>query len=236
MTKTLLKKSGKSGVTCKVPTQVTLLGQALEPVAAWLHFEMAQKVAKSGHVFDTLSDLCLHMGIIEQALAHLEPRCDDLMKSVIQNDKATALDAGRAAGRLEQVFSEFVNGSQKALALTPRQDSLEARDLLLGVYRHHICELSQWLDKLVSAIAEPLSTLKEQHIRLTANVVLPVTLNLTSPPQMTRLHEIAQAFQGEPMKQTPIPDQPARPGLLATIGALAFGLGVANAAWSKKPN
>lgn len=226
--------SKHSDVVCLVPTQVTLLGLALKPVAAMLHDDLAQKEWATGPKFDTLNDLCLHMGIIEQALAHLEPRCDDLMKSLIQNDKATALDAGRAAGRLEQVLSEFVNGYQKALASTPGQDSLEARDLLLGVYRHHICELSQWLDKLVSAIAEPLATLKELHIRLAANVVLPITLNLTSPPQMTRLHEIAQAFQVEPLNQTPIPDQPTRPGLLATVGALAFGLGVVDAALGKK--
>ena len=219
---------------CLVPTQVTLLGQALKPVAAKLHEDLAQKESATGPKFDTLNDLCLHMGIIEQALAHLEPQCDDLMKSVIQNDKATALVAGRAAGRLEQVLSEFVIGYQEALASTPRHESREARDLILGVYRHHISELSQWLDKLVSAIEDPLETLKEQHIRLAANVVLPVTLNLTSPPQMTRLNEIAQGFQCEPLNQTPAPDQPVRPGLLATLGALAFGLGVVDAALGKK--
>ena len=226
MTKASFKQRN---VVCLVPTQVTLLGEALKPVAAQLHGALIQQEVSTGPEFDTLTDICLHMSIIEQALAHLEPRFDDLTKSVIQNDKATALDAGRAAGRLEQVLSEFVNGYQKALVSTPGQDSLEARDLVLGVYRNHICELSQWLDKLVSAIAEPLATLKEQHIRLAANVVLPVTLNLTNPPQITRLHEIAQAFQCEPLNQTPIPDQPTRPGLLATVGALAFGLGVVNA-------
>lgn len=225
--------SKQSNVGCLVPTQVTLLGQALKPVAAQLHRALIQQEASTRPEFDTLTDLSLHMGIIEQALVHLEPRFDDLMKTVIQNDKATSLDAGRAAGRLEQVLSEFVIGYQKALALTPGQDSFEARDLLLGVYRHHISKLSQWLDKLVSAIAEPIATLNEQHIRLAANVVLPVTLNLTSPPQMNRLHEITQGYY-EPPNQTPISDQPTRPGLLATIGALAFGLGVANAAWGKK--
>lgn len=231
----MTKSSSKqSNVVCLVPTQVTLLGEALNPVAAQLHGALIQQETSTGPEFDTLTDLSLHMGIIEQALVHLEPRFDDLMNTVVQNDKASSLDAGRAAGRLEQVLSEFVIGYQKALASTPGQDSLEARDLLLGVYRHHISELSQWLDKLVSTIAEPLATLKEQHIRLAANVVLPVTLNLTSPPQMTKLNEIAQGFHCEPLNQTPAPDQPTRPGLLATIGALAFGLGVANAAWGKK--
>ena len=231
MTKPLPRKSR---VICKVPTQVILLGQALKPVAAWMHFAMAQKVAISGHTFDTLIDLGIHMNIIEQALTHLEPRFDDLMKSVIQNDKATALDVGRATGRLEQVLSEFVNGYQKALASTPGRVSLEARDLLLGVYRHHICDLSQWLDNLVAAISVPLTTLEEQHIKLAENVVLPVSLNLTSPPQMIRLLEISQEFQCVSPHQAPIQGQPPRPGLLATIGALVFGLSVANAAWGKK--
>jgi hypothetical protein len=221
---------------CLVPAQVILLGQALRPVAMKLHEVLTQKESATGPVFDTLNEVILHMGLIEQALRHLEPRFDDLMKSVIQNDKATALDAGRAAGRLEQVLSEFANGYQKALTSTSGHASREARDLLLGVYRHHITELSQWLDKLVLAIEEPLATLKEQHIRLAANVVLPITLNLSSPPQMARLHEITQEFQGqgEPAYQAPIQDQPTRPGPLATLGALAFGLGVANAVWGKK--
>jgi hypothetical protein len=231
MTKPLPKKSG---VICQVPTQVTLLGEALKPGAINLHEALALKESAIGPEFDTLNDVRLHMGIIGQALMHLDPRLDDLMKSVIQNDRATALDAGRAAGRLEQVLSEFVNGYQMALASKPRHESREARDLLFGVYRHHISELSRWLDKLVMAIAEPLATLKEQHIQLEANVVLPVTLNLTSPPQMARLHEIALEFQSETAYQAPIQDQPTRPGPVATLGALAFGLGVANAVWGKK--
>ncbi len=78
------------------------------------------------------------------------PRLDGLMADVGANEGATALEVGRAAGRLEQVLSEFVYGYLEAKASQPGSDSIEARTLIIGVYRHHIKSICRWLEELVA--------------------------------------------------------------------------------------
>jgi hypothetical protein len=224
----MTEKGLEIDVSCELPQQVVFLGQALAPVATNLHNDMAQLPPSSDHEFNTLADLELHMGLIERALIRLLPLLEEMMKSVIKNEHATMLDAGRAAGRLEQVINEFVRGYQLALTSKPGEGSGEARELLLDVYRHHVSEIALWLDRLVSAIANPLNTLKAQNIQLSPEVVMPIHLNLTSPPQMGRLLELVLEHQRVFSSQEHFQQAPKVPGLLATIGAIAFGLGAVN--------
>lgn len=220
-----------SEVSCQVPQQVTSLGLALASVSERARKEMTRKTKTSGRSFDFVADLVLHLGVIEQALTHLSPRFDDMMETVIQNDKASAIDAGRAAGRFEQVLFEFICGYQEARRSRPEPATEETRELLMRVYEHHISEILEWVERLVAAIANPLASLKSQHLHLNAEVTLPIHMNLTSPPEMGRLTEIIQEHQDRLRKLESIRDLPQRPGALATIGAVAFGLGVVNTLW-----
>ena len=158
------------------------------------------------------------------------------MANVIRNENAGLADACRAAGRLEQVLSEFVDGYQEVKASHADPETSEGRALLLGVYRHHIGELCGWLEELVQVIADPVSAANKRGLPLTANVEISVTLNMTSPPEMTKLNHLAQrlkikrapVFESAPRYEPP----PSRgPGVLGTIGALAFGVGINQAIW-----
>jgi hypothetical protein len=179
------------------------------------------------------------MGLIHQALTHLTPKLDDLMDSVVHNDSATFADAHRAAGRLEQVLSEFVDGYHDARSSFGTQESANARELLIGVYRHHIREICEWLEELVQAIAKPAFALVKSGVVAESGANLSVVLKMTSPPQMEKLcvlWDVMLKKSGsravpEPSYET---DAVKSPGLLGTLGAVVFGLGVSKAIFGGK--
>ena len=164
------------------------------------------------------------------------------MKDVIRNEEAGLAEASRAAGRLEQVLSEFVEGYQSAKAAHPVDtDSREARSLLLGVYRHHVRVICDWMDDLVNAINNPMAALDKQLSPVTPNVVLTIALNMTSPPEMAKLHALAKRLTKkseeliDPAPIAPTLNAPINngPGILGAIGALAFGVGLTNAVFGR---
>jgi hypothetical protein len=217
-----------------LPSQVIVLGEALASVARGARQAMTRRVRSSGHEFVTIEDISHHMGVIQQALTHLSPRIDGLMTDVIHKEGAGAVEADRAAGRLEQVLSEFVDGYIDAKASHAGPESSEARSLILGVYRHHIRKICEWLEELVEVIANPASAIQKRGIAAAANVELTVALNMTSPPEMAKLDALAKKLLQSPevcSDSSPRFEQRevAAPGLLGTIGALAFGIGITKA-------
>lgn len=227
-----------ASVVCVLPSQVTALGEALAPLARGARQAIARRVRPSGHEFLMLEDLSRHTGVIHQALTHLAPRLEGLMTDVIHNEGAGPVDAGRSAGRLEQVLSEFVDGYLDAKASHAGTEASEARSLILGVYRHHIREICQWLEDLVEVIANPSSAIQKRGIAAAANVDLTVALNMTSPPEMAKLDALAKSLL--PPAETCIepsprfePRETSGPGILGTIGALVFGISVTKAVFGR---
>ena len=225
-------------VVCVLPPQVVFLGEALAPVVRGARQAMTRRGRSSGHEFVTLEDLSRHMGVIHQALTHLSPRLDGLMTDVIHKEGAGAVDAGRAAGRLEQVLSEFVDGYLDAKASHAGAEASEARSLILGVYRHHIRVICEWLEELVAVIANPASAIQKRGVDAVPNVELTVALNMTSSPEMAKLDALAKSLL--PPAETRIEPSPrsvdretSGPGILGTIGALAFGISVTKAVFGR---
>jgi len=98
----------------------------------------------------------------------------------------------------------------------------------LGVYRHHISNICDWLEHLISAVANPAREIQLLGIEPSEYVELTIPLNMTTPPEMDKLTLLAEGFHHQPptCQVSPIlPPQssPRSPGLLATIGALVFG-------------
>lgn len=221
-----------------LPAAVTFLGEALAPVAKNLQRALARQARPSGHEFVTTDDLSQHMGVIAQALTHLSSRIDDLMVNVIKDKKAGMAEAYRGAGRLEQVLSEWVNGYQAVQASRAGPETTEARALLLGVYRHHMKAICEWLEELVQVFANPALALQRRGITLTDHVDLPITLTMTTPPEMEKLKNLVKRLQIAPepvIEPAPEYQQPEsrNPGILGTIGALAFGIGISKAVFGR---
>lgn len=228
-----------SETICVLPPQLLALEEALAPVAKAARQALVRRVRPSGQDFVTLEPLSRHMSRIEHALSRLNPRLEGLMSDVIRNEGVGPLEVGRSAGRLEQVISELVDGYLDAKASHAGAESVEARALILGVYRHHIRNICDWLDDLVATISNPAVALRRRGIEPSGDVVLTVPLNMTSPPEMAKLDALVRTLQPPPEErvESPIGPQHTRddgPGVLGTIGALAFGLGLSEAVFGRK--
>ncbi len=228
-----------SETICVLPPQILALGEALAPVAKGARKALVRRVRPSGRDFVTLESLSGHMGEIEHALSRLNPRLEGLMSDVIGKEGVSTLEVGRSAGRLEQVLSELIDGYLDAKASHAGAESVEARALILGVYRHHIRNICDWLDDLVATIANPAVALRRRGLELSGDVVLTVPLNMTSPPEMAKLSVLVGTLQPQQdeYEESPIRPQQTRddgPGVLGTIGALAFGLGLSEAVFGRK--
>ena len=223
--------SQQSGLVFHVPPQLVLLGSALAPVAEGLQRELRRRVRSSGRVFEVPEDLTRHLGLLETALSHLEPRPGDLMRSVIDKEHATEIDAGRAAGRLEQVLSEFTDAYLDVRLTCPGPTHPKARELLIGIYRHFLTQISHWLNRVVRAIEQPQAEISQQGLDVHDGMVLSVNLNLTTPVQMQALRELIQRLA--PVAEEPrhvatmSPDRP--PSLMDKASALAFAMGLVSA-------
>jgi len=228
-----------SELTCVLPPQILLLGEALAPVAKAARQALVRRVRPSGQDFVTLESLSWHMGRIEHALSRINPRLEGLMSDVIRKEGVGPLEVGRSAGRLEQVISELVDGYLDAKASLAGAESVQARALILGVYRHHIRNICDWLDELVATISNPAVALRRRGFEPSDDVVLTVPLNMTSPPAMAKLSALVgtlQPKQEERVESSIRPQQTRddRPGVLGTIGALAFGLGLSEAVFGRR--
>ena len=228
-----------------VPRQIIYLAEALAPIPIWAQQTMARRVKSSGLEFATFTDAAHHMGVVQNALAHLSPRLDGLMEDIVNNENAELADACRAAGRVQQVLSEFVEGFRAAKAThAVEADAAQARTLILGVYRHHVNVICKWLDELVAAIRDPAAAMRDRGLAQADHIKLTVTLNMTSPPQMAKLSMLANArsdrHEAQCQSTAEIEAAPEQrfeprqvadsPSILRTLGAIAFGVGFTKAA------
>lgn len=224
-----------------VPERLTLLGQAVGPVARAARQSLVRKVLPSGCEFVLLEDAIRHMGVIQAALEHLSLRLDGLMTNVVSNDKATSLEVGREAGRLEQVLSEFVDGFLEVKASHADPNSSHARTLVMGVYRHHARSVCRWLEEMSWVMCNPEAAIRQRGLAGSTDVVFTINLNMTTPPQMAALHalsrQLRESFEAQntwPPQQMDPPEAIRATGVLETIGALAFGLGFTKAVLGRR--
>jgi hypothetical protein len=163
------------------------------------------------------------------------------MANVVSNDKATALEVGREAGRLEQVLSEFVDGFLEVKASHAGPDSSQARTLVMGVYRHHARSVCRWLEEMSWVTSNPETAICQRGLGGSTEVVFKIDLNMTTPPQMAALHALSRQLRESLEAQNMLPPQPMdppeptrAPGVLETLGALAFGVGFTKAVLGRR--
>jgi len=228
-----------------VAPRYRLAADALRPVAARLRADMHAKSSGPADSFEVPLQLSRHMDLVVDALRRLEDCIEQLSIGVLSNDTANATDAGRAAGRLEEALQTFVRGYRIVRASRPSADleelSKEGRRLMMGVYRHFLKEVLEWVDRLVDALDDPIKVAQRAHQALDSDITLTIRLTLTTPPQFRRLHEIASEVVAAVTAQQPdlsfantmSTPEPVRSthGPLAHLGALAFGLAVAGRAF-----
>lgn len=98
---------------------------------------------------------------------------------------------------MEQSLQGWTEGYMQLQASQPTPEAVELHRLLIGIYSHHMATTSDWLNRLVQAINDPLAELEQQHLQpVNGRVVLPIYLSMTEPAaEMARLTEIAHKMQ-----------------------------------------
>lgn len=212
-----------------------IVAEALVPVVNSLREAMAQDLGLSRHEFVMPESLSHHLSVIQRVLERLPLRVEELINGGSANtDDSDLQQVYRAAGRLEEVLSEWGEGFQEVRASHAEPEFVEVRDLLLGVYRHHLLEVCNWLADLIKVIANPAAAIEKAGLPTGEGATLNLSLTISVPPQMGDLLSIAKRMQtttGSEFESNPPSHHAAEagPGVLGALGALAFGIGVTEA-------
>ena len=237
--KTATPESSEEEIVYVLPPRFAIVGKALMPVVHGLREALAQDVGQSHHEFAMPESLSRHMGVIQRVLERLPARVDGLVKDSVSTDESDIAQVHRAVGRLEEVLLDCVEGYQEAKAFHVQPEFSEIQILLVGVYHHHLLEMCNWLTDLVEAIANPMDAMKKRGIPMGTGAMLTLSLSMTVPPEMAKLLDFAKPMQIElapEIEPTPIDQQSTQsgPGILGTMGALAFGIGITKAVLGRR--
>ena len=220
----------------ELPAPVILWGQAIRPLCDSLSKALRQTASPSGEPFQGLEDVCRHLESYTRGLSDLGEMLTAINTSVLGNEQASDADVYRTAGRLEQALQQLIRPYREIGSCAPLPDFPELQPLILGVFRHTLTEIHDWLQRMVEDIQDPASACERRALQVAEGMVLSIDLNLTSPPEMERLQQIADSLRSAaeeavedlsiPTPTSPTP--PPRPSLLDHLGALMFGLAVAS--------
>lgn len=232
--------STKDEIRYVLPPRFAIVGDALAPLVNNLRTAMAQDAGFFSDEFVIPESLSHHLGVIQRVLERLPTRVAGLISDSVSSGESDVAHIYRAAGRLEEVLSDWVDGFQDVKASHAQPEIGEVRDLLVDVYRHHLLEVCNWLADLVKVIADPAVAIEKSGLPMGDGATLTVALTITVPPEMADLLAIAKRMQVDSLDEiasTPISipthvsqnATPVGPGILGTLGALAFGIGFTKA-------
>jgi hypothetical protein len=111
----------------------------------------------------------------------------------------------------------------------------------MEVYRHHARSVCRWLEEMAWVTSNPETAIRHRGLGGSTDVVFKIDLNMTTPPQMAALHTLSRQLRESLEAQNMLPPQqmdppePTRaPGVLETVGALAFGVGFTKAVLGRR--
>jgi hypothetical protein len=207
--------------TIVVPQRLQVLGQALKPVWKNLTEQLEQPHAATIPVHAMLNVISRHMDYLQAAVSPLANRIDDLMRDVVSNEQVTDAQVYRAVGRFEAPLEDFVDHFNEVASLAPYGADIDARNMLVGVYRHSLVEIRDWLEELVEALEDPVAAARARGIPIEGQVELPFTLTMTSAPELEQLTSwLSRHGSG---------GQKSGLGFWGTVGAMVLGWGIGNA-------
>ncbi len=218
-----------------LPPRFVIVAEALAPLVNNLRTAISEDAGPSRHEFVIPESLSRHLGVIQRVLERLPLRVEELVNGGSANtDDSDLQQVYRAAGKLEEVLSEWVDGFHEVRASYAEPEFGEVRDLLVGVYRHHLLEVCNWLADLIKVIANPAAAIERAGLPTGEGATLNLSLTISVPPQMGDLLSIAKRMQtttGSEFESNPPSHHAAEagPGVLGALGALAFGIGVTEA-------
>ena len=205
---------------------VTALGEALRPMLLELQTQLDARVHSDLRVSDVAGEIADHLDEMADTVSDLTAKVNALGELLSREGPVAGIH--RAAGGLEVHLDTLLARYTEVRRWRPIASDLPARDLLAGVYRHLLTEIRGWMEDLVEVIGDPLAAVKRRGLPTSGYVELPITLTLTSAPQLAELHdwldrELLDAGDDR------IPPAPARKsglGFCGTVAAAVLGFAI----------
>jgi hypothetical protein len=212
----------------ELPRRLTVLGEAMRPlwitVRSQIDRPVHQALADAPSMVDVVSH---HLGVLQNTILRLTDRINSLMTDVVSNDDVSDPEVYRAVGGFEAFLDDLLASYHAVRVLNVYGDDAEARDLLACVYRHSLVEVRDWLQELVETLANPLDALRKRGLPTSGAVELPLTLTLTSAPELAGLSQWAELHSLDYSRSRP--KHCAGLGFWGTVGAMAIGFGIGDA-------
>jgi hypothetical protein len=148
----------------------------------------------------------------------LAVRVRDLNDDVAANPQANAADVQRAVGRLAAAVDDLVAGLRNARTLRANGSAAEIPLLLVGMYRHLLGDVALWLERIVSALADPAAEAARQRLPTNRPIEINLVLRLTEAPQVDDIHQWIRRQQS-----------PRALSLMEKVSAVVLGLALGSA-------
>lgn len=155
---------------------------------------------------DVVSD---HLLLLQTAVQQLVAYINGPLARLAEEPYAEDGEAYRVAGRLEAAMDLLFSGYAAARGLD-HWHAIDGADALRSVYEHVLGEIRDWLVVLDDLLDAPMAGIRRQGLPTTGPVTVPLTLELSTPPDLYRLR---------PRKP---PESDGR-GLLGSIGLMWLG-------------
>jgi len=201
-----------------VPEYLRELGRALQPLRQRLRVELATHVVATTVVADPIATLARHFDALPKRIELLAVRVRDLNDDVAANPQANAADVQRAVGRLAAAVDDLVAGLRNARTLRANASAAEIPLLLVGMYRHLLGDVALWLERIVSALADPAAEAARQRLPTDRPIEINLVLRLTEAPQVDDIHQWILRQQS-----------PRALSLMEKVSAVVLGLALGSA-------
>ena len=209
-----------------LPSRLVCLGEAMAPVLGKLDAalsEQSQPTVPVGSIVDVIKEGLSALG---GSMPRLSDQVNGLMTDVAANESASDRDVYRAVGRFEGVLDEIISNYRKVCRHSAYGSDEEACELLAGTYRHSMREILNWLKDLVDTLSVPIAVLNRKGLPTTGSIEIPLTLTLTSAPELAGLQRWGE--RNSLYSPSPTPTNQGL-GFWGTVGAIAIGWGIGEA-------
>lgn len=208
------------------PHRVTRLGRALRPVWQALDAHIDTPVPPVVAAAGMDGAVPYHVHALQATLNRLVDASNQMMTDVVANEHDGDAHIARAVACFVAGIDALQAGHWQLRSLNVPWPHTQVRDLLAGVYRHHLTEVHDWLGELLDAIEDPQAALQRRGLPAHGRVDLPLILAFTPAPQ---LHRLADWLEQRPDARGDAPGGEAQPAWWRKLGAFGIGWAIGHA-------
>lgn len=208
--------------TVSIPRHLQIFLAALKPVRQHLYSGLRQTVLPVVETPDFLGRIAGLLNPLELFVQNTDRIINKKLGVVVQRSDASEVEILSAVRNFEHELHSLLSAYQAVRALKVCVEDVYARQFLEEIYLHLFNQLGAWLDELLAVLSDPAGTLKKRGLPTSGYVNVPITLTLTSAPQLAKLVAWCRARDDEAGDAVQSA-APARIGWLATIGLTWLG-------------